>query len=249
MKVLVTHLWPNGNNPLDGIFLKGRPHDRVVHIPFGGKITANPFKLVGFYWRAIRAIWAVRKEDIECHWWLPLGIVCAMFSKPVVWCHGTDVKLLRDHYWLRFLTGFWALRVRRWYCVSDYLKKELFYALGVNAFIEPMPIGPEFKDYGLKRSNSVLFIGPRNDRNKRFDLAERWAKENNMPIHSIYGVPHECMPDVYNRHSHCISTSDFEGYGLAIREAKACGCKTVGFVGDGRTEDVMDIVLNKDVTA
>ena len=228
-----------------------------MHLPYGKRLSWS-FGLIPYIINAIKEIWEIRKEEIECHWWLPLGIICAAVSRPTIYCHGTDVMMLKRHRWLAWLCRPFAKRVKKWICVSDYLASMLKDTLKVKRVeVKPMPISTIFHNKRDSRIKDTAIIITNNlEPNKRIDKALEWARANNVWLFVTgdwghYGkatllgqLSRTELAEWYNQMEYCISTSDYEGYGLSIREAKKCGCKTVGFVGDGRTGDIIDIKLN-----
>jgi glycosyltransferase involved in cell wall biosynthesis len=138
--------------------------------------------------------------------------------------------------------------------------------------VAPMPIGPMFLDWGEKRDDKLIVsVGSLIPR-KQFDLAiKEVAKIPGMKL-EIYGegpekenlkqlirdlgvtdrvvikgqVTREELAAVFNRATLMIMLSYGEGFGLVLKEAQACGCKTLVFKGDGMEDTRPDFAIGRD---
>lgn len=138
--------------------------------------------------------------------------------------------------------------------------------------VRPMPVSKLFQDRQQSRkSNHFISIGPLIDE-KGHKEAVSWLAENHPGSHllvvgqgdSAYQeellahakqtgleiefrqpVSREELADIFNRYEGLLTFSKHEGYGLVCREAQACGCKVIGYVGDGRTEDCVDEIVKR----
>ena len=135
-----------------------------------------------------------------------------------------------------------------------------------------MPIGPMFVNRSEKRDpHLVVTVGSLIPR-KQFDLAiKEVAKTPGMKL-EIYGegpekarlkelvrslgvsdrivvkgqVTREQLADRYNRATLMIMLSHGEGFGLVLKEAQACGCKTLVLKGDGMEDTKPDFAIGRD---
>ena len=278
--VVLTHNYPTEENPVAGVFVKQhaeRLGASVIHLPYGEhpmvlRLAKLP-KLAAYMWRAYRRIRRLR-EPIVVHWWIPLGWLAARTDNEVhVVCHGTDLKLLRDHRWLARLLAGPARRVARWQCVSPHLAqllRELYPFVPKDRIsVAPMPVDPVFQDRKLPREKFFVSVGALRPL-KRHDRAIDYVAEHH-PDHRLVIVgegPLQAflaeharrrgvevsfvgwrsraeLADLFNRAAGLLSFSDHEGYGLVLREARACGCRIIGLIGDGRDESVVDVVVGR----
>ena len=139
-----------------------------------------------------------------------------------------------------------------------------------DVLVEPMPLSPVFTIDQQLRENLVVFAGFLTEK-KRPRLALKWLRDNSdrelklvfcgsgpeepklRNLSQDWGISDRVsfrgrvdqsgLARIFNSARYYISTSEFEGYGLTLREAKACGCLIVSYIGDGRTEEDVDIVL------
>lgn len=197
------------------------------------------------------------------------------FDNVDVICHGTDLYQLQKYPVIAKLYASRARRVRSWQCVSTDLKRillELYPFLDESKIsVDPMPIGPMFLDNGVMRDPELLIsVGALIPR-KQFDLAiSEVAKIDRLKL-EIYGagpekerlaqiidelkvddrirlmgqVDREKLAARYNQASLFIMLSYDEGFGLVLKEAQACGCKTLAFVGDGMINTRPDFSVDR----
>jgi len=303
MIVVITHNYPDKDNPVAGLFVKDQAEIlrretgdevRVLHYPFGEypmtKSIKNPLKWPKFV-RYFRNTSRQLKRDIEqavrdnsgepvriiAHWWFPNGTFAAKhFDGVEAICHGTDLYQLQKYPWVARYYASRAGRVKSWQCVSGDLKRillELYPFLDESKItVAPMPIGPMFADRGLPRDPKlVVTVGSLIPR-KQFDLAIREvAKVPGLKL-EIYGegpekgrlkdlitqlgvsdrislqgqVTREQLAERFNRAVLLIMLSYGEGFGLVLKEAQACGCKTLAFVGDGMEDTEPDFSIGRD---
>jgi glycosyltransferase involved in cell wall biosynthesis len=82
-------------------------------------------------------------------------------------------------------------------------------------------------------SKHVLFPYSPSRKEKNYPLAERVVKktreniEDNVELHTIYGVPHEDMPQYMNAADCLLITSSREGFPNSVKEALACNLPVV----------------------
>jgi glycosyltransferase involved in cell wall biosynthesis len=303
MIAVVTHNYPDADNPVAGLFVKdhaailrretGRRVE-VLYYPFGEypmtRSIRKPWKWPKFYAyfqgtsRQLKAdIERLTGEnggirpDIIAHWWFPNGTFAAEhFDNIDVICHGTDLYQLRKFPFVARHFAERARKVRSWQCVSTDLKRillELYPFLDEDLItVAPMPIGPMFLDWGEKRDDKLIVsVGSLIPR-KQFDLAiKEVAKIPGMKL-EIYGegpekenlkqlirdlgvtdrvvikgqVTREELAAVFNRATLMIMLSYGEGFGLVLKEAQACGCKTLVFKGDGMEDTRPDFAIGRD---
>ncbi|RME18944.1 MAG: glycosyltransferase, partial [Candidatus Zixiibacteriota bacterium] len=224
-------------------------------------------------WRAHRRIRTIT-EPVIVHWWVPLGWLAARSCSDVqIVCHGTDLKILNRHRFLARLLAPAARKVKRWQCVSAHLKAVLCslypFIPDDRVVVEPMPLDPVFQNRRLPREHFFVSVGALIPL-KRHHLAIDYVADN-YPDHKLIivgegplqdelrrhadrrGVTVELLPwqtpetlaDLFNRAAGLLSFSEHEGYGLVLREAKACGCRVIGYVGDGRDESVVDEIIGR----
>lgn len=198
------------------------------------------------------------------------------FDNVDVICHGTDLYQLQKYPLIaRFYAGR-ARRVRSWQCVSSDLKRillELYPFLDESIVrVAPMPVGPMFVDRGEPRdSQLVVTVGSLIPR-KQFDVAiKEVAKVPGLKL-EIYGegpekeklkalirqlgvsdrislqgqVTREQLADRFNQAVLLLMLSYGEGFGLVLKEAQACGCKTLAFKGDGMEDTKPDFALGRE---
>jgi glycosyltransferase involved in cell wall biosynthesis len=198
------------------------------------------------------------------------------FEDIEVICHGTDLYQLQKYPFVAKYYAGRAKKVRRWQCVSTDLKRillELYPFLDEGKIeVAPMPIGPMFVNRHEDRDEGlVVTVGSLIPR-KQFDLAiKEVARIPGMKL-EIYGegpekeklkglirelgvsdrialkgqVTREELADVFNRAVLLIMLSYGEGFGLVLKEAQACGCKTLIFKGDGMEDTGPDFAIGRD---
>ena len=198
------------------------------------------------------------------------------FNNVDVICHGTDLYQLQKFPFVARYYAARARKVRSWQCVSTDLKRillELYPFLDESRIkVAPMPIGPMFVNREEKRDEKLIVsVGSLIPR-KQFDLAiKEVAKIPGMKL-EIYGegpekpklnalirelgvsdriavkgqVTREQLADRYNRAVLLIMLSYGEGFGLVMKEAQACGCKTLVFKGDGMEDTEPDFAIGRD---
>ena len=197
------------------------------------------------------------------------------FDNVDVICHGTDLYQLQKHPWIARIYASCARRVLCWRCVSTDLKRillEIYPFLDKSRIlVRPMPIDPIFRDSGKKRDPKLLIsVGALIPR-KQFDMAIREVAKIARLKLEIYGAGPEKerlariidelnvgdriklmgqarrgkLAMRYNQASLCIMLSYNEGFGLALKEAQACGCKTLAFMGDGMVDTRPDFPIDR----
>jgi len=198
------------------------------------------------------------------------------FDNVDVICHGTDLYQLKKHPLIaRYYAGR-ARRVHSWQCVSSDLKRlllEIYPFLDKSIVrVAPMPVGPMFVDRGESRDPKLLVTAGSLISRKQFDVAiKEVAKIPDLRL-EIYGegperdrlkglihqlgvsdrisvrgqVTREQLADCFNKAILMVMLSYGEGYGLVLKEAQACGCKTLAFTGDGMEDTQPDFVLSRD---
>jgi glycosyltransferase involved in cell wall biosynthesis len=303
MIVLLTHNYPNPDNPLAGLFVRDHEEHlrettgeevRVFNYPFGEypmtKSVKNPLKwpkFIKYFFTISRDI----RRDIEtcirdnggkpvriiAHWWIPQGVYAAKhFDSIEVICHGTDMFWLQKYPMIAHRYDERAKTVRRWQCVSSHLKSVLLelypFVEESRVEVEPMPLGRMFENrHQPRQKNLVISVGSLIKR-KGFDrLISEIAATPNLRL-EIYGqgpekdslhklieslgvgdrirlmgpAPREELVKVYNRAVLFALLSYDEGFGLVLKEAQACGCKTLAFLGDGMVDTKIDFPVHRD---
>ncbi len=190
-------------------------------------------------------------------------------------CHGTDLYLLQKYPFIARWFANRARKVRSWQCVSNDLKRILleFYPFidEDKVTVKPMPIGPMFEDKKLPRQkNLIVSVGALIQR-KGFDrLIREVARIPDLEL-EIYGegperaglqrlinelnvtervrmpgqITREKLAEVYNKAILFVLLSYDEGFGLVLKEAQACGCPTMAYVGDGMVDTGLDFPLDR----
>lgn len=288
--VVVTHNFPTAANLMAGLFVRDHVQRletetgqqvQVLHIPFGGLMTAGDLmpwrwpRMLAYLWKAARLI---QKADdralIICHWFIPLGWLAAALHKSVrVVCHGTDLLMLSRFPFIAWLLRPFARRVFEWQVVSDHLKNLL---MTTYSFISPdiidvqsMPVGSAFRNEHKPRQPLYLSIGgeaklkghiraidwvAENDAASELTVIglslgkvrsqlEMHAAKNDLRITVEDVKPQEYLAEQMNIARGLITLHDHEGYCLVVREARECGCSVIGYIGDGRTKEVVDLVV------
>ena len=87
----------------------------------------------------------------------------------------------------------------------------------------------------------LLIFGEGPDRNRLQKIIYLLGVEDRIFLCGV--VSRETLAFMYNFADTFISSSKHEGYGLALREAKASGCTVRSYTGDGRTLNDVDIDL------
>jgi glycosyltransferase involved in cell wall biosynthesis len=226
--------------------------------------------------RLTRENGGVRPDILAHWWFPNGTFAAEHYDNVDVICHGTDLyQLQKFPFVARYYAGR-ARKVRSWQCVSTDLRRillSLYPCLDESKVtVVPMPIGPMFVDRGEKRDEKlVVSVGSLIPR-KQFDLAiQEVAKIPGMKL-EIYGkgpekeklkalirdlevadrialkgqVTREQLAEVYNRATLLIMLSYGEGFGLVMKEAQACGCKTLVFKGDGMEDTEPDFAIGRD---
>ena len=106
----------------------------------------------------------------------------------------------------------------------------------------PAPRGPACDRVGWRRDRThVLFPYPATREVKNYPRAERVVEaarervDDEIELHTLYGVPHERMPDYMNAADALLLTSRREGSPNSVKEALACNLPVVATdVGDVR---------------
>ena len=218
----------------------------------------------------------VQPDIIANWWFPNGTFAAEHFENVDVICHGTDLYQLQKFPFVARYYAKRAKKVRSWRCVSTDLKRillELYPFLDKTKIrVEPMPIGPMFVNRSEERDpNLIVTVGSLIPR-KQFDLAiKEVAKIPGMKL-EIYGegpekmklkdlirslgvtdrialkgqVTREQLADRYNRATLLIMLSYGEGFGLVLKEAQACGCKTLVFKGDGMEDTEPDFAIDRD---
>jgi glycosyltransferase involved in cell wall biosynthesis len=218
----------------------------------------------------------VRPDILAHWWFPNGTFAARHFDNIDVICHGTDLyqlqkfRVIARHYADR------ARTVRSWQCVSSDLKRillELYPFIDESKVtVAPMPIGTMFTNWGEPRDNQLIVsVGALIPR-KQFDLAIREVAKIPGAKLEIYGegpekmklkalirdlgvtdriaikgqVTREQLAARYNRAILLIMLSYGEGFGLVMKEAQACGCKTLVFKGDGMEDTGPDFALGRD---
>jgi len=218
----------------------------------------------------------VRPDIIANWWFPNGTFAAEHFDNVDVICHGTDLYQLQKFPLIAKYYEERARKVRSWRCVSTDLKRillELYPFLDESKVrVKPMPIGPMFVNRSEERDPKLIVsVGSLIPR-KQFDLAiKEVAKIPGMKL-EIYGegpekmklkelirslgvsdrialkgqVTREELADRYNRATLLIMLSYGEGFGLVMKEAQACGCKTLVFKGDGMEDTAPDFAIGRD---
>jgi glycosyltransferase involved in cell wall biosynthesis len=218
----------------------------------------------------------VRPDILAHWWFPNGTFAAKHFDHVDVICHGTDLYQLQKFPLVARYFAERAKRVRSWQCVSSDLKRillELYPFLDESRIkVAPMPIGAIFMDRGEPRDQKlVVTVGSLIPR-KQFDLAIREvAKVTGLKL-EIYGegpekeklkdlirqlgvtdrislkgqVTRQQLVDRFNKAVLLIMLSYGEGFGLVLKEAQACGCKTLAFKGDGMEDTGLDFALGRD---
>ncbi|MCD6250394.1 MAG: glycosyltransferase [candidate division Zixibacteria bacterium] len=218
----------------------------------------------------------VRPDIIANWWFPNGTFAAEHFDNVDVICHGTDLYQLQKFSLVARYYAKRAKKVRSWRCVSTDLKRillELYPFIDESIVtVSPMPIGPMFVNRSEERDpNLIVTVGSLISR-KQFDLAiKEVAKIPGMKL-EIYGegpekmklkdlirnlgvtdrialkgqVTREQLADRYNRATLLIMLSYGEGFGLVLKEAQACGCKTLVFKGDGMEDTEPDYAIGRD---
>jgi glycosyltransferase involved in cell wall biosynthesis len=227
-------------------------------------------KFIRYFWRTSRQLKrdidgltdqnGGRRPDILAHWWFPNGTFAAKhFDNIDVICHGTDLYQLQKYPLVaRYYAGR-ARKVRSWQCVSSDLRRillELYPFLDQSRIrVEPMPIGPMFVNRSEPRDLAIREVaripgmkldiygeGPEKTRLK--DLIRQLGVSERIALKGQ--VTREQLADVFNRAVLLIMLSYGEGFGLVLKEAQACGCKTLIFRGDGMEDTLPDFAIGRD---
>ena len=191
-------------------------------------------------------------------------------------CHGTDLYWLDKHRWAGALFRPLAKRVAGWQCVSEDLKQlllKLYPFLQADAVrIDPMPVSDDFHQMDIpRRQDLVVSVGSLIPR-KNFDLLIQAVAETPAVHLGIYGdgpqreplqalidrlnvgdrvtlwgaVPRKELCRVFNEAALFALVSDDEGFGMVLKEAQACGCKTMAFGIQGMVDTGIDYPLGRD---
>ncbi len=303
MIVMLTHNYPNPDNPLAGLFVqdheeylretRGVPVE-VFNYPFGEypmtKSIKNPLKWPKFLKYFFTISRNIRKDVERCveknngkpveiiaHWWIPQGVYASKHFRGItVICHGTDMFWLQKQPWIANMYAERAKTVGHWQCVSQHLKNvllELYPFIDESKIsIEPMPIGRMFKNKNISREKDLIISVGSLIQRKGFDKLIRVISEIPDMRLEVYGQGPEKEPlttlinelgvgdriklmgpatrddlvDVYNQATLFALLSVDEGFGLVLKEAQACGCKTLAFVGDGMVDTGLDFPVGPD---
>ncbi|MBU0983823.1 MAG: glycosyltransferase [candidate division Zixibacteria bacterium] len=217
-----------------------------------------------------------RIEVIAHWWFPNGTFVAGKVDHLHVICHGTDLYQLVKFPFVARHYAEAAKKVDTWQCVSEDLKRillKLYPFLDEGRIsVEPMPIGPMFSDNkGERDPNLIVSVGALIER-KMFDrLIAETAKVPDLKL-EIYGrgpeqpklekliadlgvkdriklagqVTREELAEVYNRAHLFVLLSYDEGFGLVLKEAQACGCKTMAYKGDGMEDTGLDYPISRD---
>jgi len=144
------------------------------------------------------------------------------------------------------------------------------FILKSDILIEAMPISSLFHDKKIERlKNHFLSVGPlvtekghkdaviwlsRNypgselvvvGKSETEYLAEllELGKEQGIRIEHKEPLSREELAELFNNRQALLTFSHHEGFGLVCREAQACGCHVIGYIGDGRTEECVDEII------
>lgn len=190
-------------------------------------------------------------------------------------CHGTDLYQLRKYPAIAKYFAERAKRVQSWQCVSEDLKRillDLYPFLDESRIeVEPMPISSYFRNLGLRRDpNQLISVGSLIPRKGHDALIREVAKVPDARL-DIFGqgpeepkllaliqelgvsgrvvlrgqVPREELLESYNRSVLFTLLSYDEGFGLVLKEAQACGCKTLAYTGDGMADTGLDFPVER----
>ena len=303
MIVILTHNYPNPDNPLAGLFV--RDHEEylrestgeevvVFNYPFGEypmtKSVKNPLKWPKFLKYFLTTSRNIKRDIERCtaknggkpvtiiaHWWIPQGVYASRhFDGINVICHGTDMFWLQKQKWIADMYADRAKKVGHWQCVSKHLKAVLLelypFIDEAKISIEPMPIGRMFVNKQLPREKDLIIsIGSLIQR-KGFDRLIREVAKLPKYRLQVYGqgpekeslerlieelhvgdrirlmgpASREQLVEVYNKATLFALLSYDEGFGLVLKEAQACGCKTLAFASDGMTDTGLDYGVRTD---
>lgn len=300
MYVILTHNYPNPDNPLAGLFVQD--HEEylrettgeeviVFNYPFGEypmtRSVKNPLKWPKFLKYFLTTSNNIKRDINRCieknggqpvkivaHWWIPQGVYAARHFRDIhVICHGTDMFWLQKQRWIAKLYADRVNNVGHWQCVSKHLKAVLLelypFIDEARISIEPMPIGRMFENKNLPREKNLIISVGSLIKRKGFDrLIREIAQLPDMRL-EIYGQGPEKEPleqiirelkvgdriklmgpasrehlvDVYNMATLFALLSYDEGFGLVLKEAQACGCKTLAFASDGMVDTGLDFAV------
>ncbi len=81
------------------------------------------------------------------------------------------------------------------------------------------------KNKGLLPNYKLVLVGGRGWKNK--DVASLIKKDNSVHILSLGFIPNEHLPAIYSGAAFFIFPSIYEGYGMPVLEARACGTKVI----------------------
>jgi glycosyltransferase involved in cell wall biosynthesis len=190
-------------------------------------------------------------------------------------CHGTDLYWLRKYPSVARFFKPSARRVRSWQCVSQDLERILLslypFIPKDRVTVAPMPVSDEFYEMDIARDpRLVVSVGSLIPR-KNFDLLIEAAADLPEISLAIFGdgpererlqalidrhdlgsrvalrgsVPRDELRRVFNEASLFALVSDDEGFGMVLKEAQACGCKTMAYSSDGMVDTGIDYPLKR----